>query len=308
MSNENNRHLPIAGATPIAGTVPNLDDYDCILVSSSGGKDSQAQLDYIVALAREQSDRHAPHLSALVKRIVVVHADLGRVEWAGTRELAEKQAAHYGVRFIVCSRIGGVAKRSGKVYQAGEVYGDLLDYAERRGKMPDAQNRWCTSDFKRGPIRKVITQLHREHGSRRQFRVLQCLGLRAEESPGRAKKPQLAKEPGASTKRRTTMTWLPIQHWTEQQVWDCIRRSGAPYHRAYDLGMPRLSCVFCIFAPRAALMIAGEHNRALLDDYIGVEERTGFTFKNGFALSEIRDALDAGETATSDALNGAWNM
>lgn len=286
-------------AAPVAGDVPDLTAYDCILVSSSGGKDSQAQLDYAVELARE---------AGVLDRVVVVHADLGRAEWSGTLDLAREQAEHYGLRFEVTTRIGGTAKRSGKTYQAGEEYGDLLDYAERRGAWPDAQNRWCTSDFKRGPIRRVITQLHREHGSKRTFRVLQCLGLRAEESPGRAKKPQLVREPSACTKLRTVETWLPIQHWTESQVWARIERSGVRHHRAYDLGMPRLSCVFCIFAPRAALMIAGQHNRALLDEYVRVERETGHTFRHGFTIESIADALNDGEAVDPSALDGAWNM
>lgn len=30
-----------------------------------------------------------------------------------------------------------------------------------------------------------------------------------------------------------------------------------------DLGMPRLSCCFCIFSPRSALLLAGKHNPGL---------------------------------------------
>ena len=73
---------------------PDLGSYDVILVNSSAGKDSQAMLDYIVELAG----------AALRDRIVVVHCDLGRVEWQGTRELAEAQARYYGVRFEVVKR------------------------------------------------------------------------------------------------------------------------------------------------------------------------------------------------------------
>jgi hypothetical protein len=34
-------------------------------------------------------------------RIVVVHADLRRIEWPGTRELAREHADHYGLRIEV---------------------------------------------------------------------------------------------------------------------------------------------------------------------------------------------------------------
>jgi len=62
---------------------PDLTDFDLVLVNTSGGKDSQAMLHYLVTLAREQG---------ALDRLVAVHADLGRVEWEGTRELAREQA------------------------------------------------------------------------------------------------------------------------------------------------------------------------------------------------------------------------
>ena len=33
-------------------------------------------------------------------RLIVVDADLGRMEWPGTKELAARQAAHYGARVV----------------------------------------------------------------------------------------------------------------------------------------------------------------------------------------------------------------
>ena len=68
-----------------------------------------------------------------------------------------------------------------------------------------------------------------------------------------------------------------------------------PHHRAYDLGMPRLSCVLCIFAPRDALILAGLHNPALLADYVAVENQIGHTFRQDQTLVEIQSAIAAGE-------------
>ena len=53
-----------------------LTDYDLIIVNSSGGKDSQAMLDYMVELADQVGYSR--------DKMVVAHADLGRVEWDGT--------------------------------------------------------------------------------------------------------------------------------------------------------------------------------------------------------------------------------
>ena len=242
-------------------------------------------------------------------RLVVVHADLGRVEWEGTVELAEEQAKFYGLRFEVVSRIGGVAKRSGKVYQAGEEYGDILDYTERRGKWPDSQNRWCTSDFKRGPIRKLWTQLvkesHDAEGYKYQVRILNCMGLRADESPARAKKTPFVHEEKLTNGNRHVDQWLPIHDWTTEQVWAVIKASGVPHHRAYDLGMPRLSCAFCIFAPKKALVLAGKHNRALLEEYVRVEKKIDHRFRLKLSLGEVLEAVKADEETDGIA---NWTM
>jgi hypothetical protein len=66
--------------------------------------------------------------------------------------------------------------------------GLLLDQVRRRGRWPSSSAR-CTSDQEGGPARKLITQLVAELGDlRRPARVLNCMGLRAEESRARLKK------------------------------------------------------------------------------------------------------------------------
>jgi 3'-phosphoadenosine 5'-phosphosulfate sulfotransferase (PAPS reductase)/FAD synthetase len=264
-----------------------LTRYDVIVVNSSGGKDSQAMLDLLV----EQADA-----SGVRDRLVVVHCDLGRVEWTGTRELAERQAAHYGLRFEVVSR----------------PQGDLLTHVEQRRMWPSSTARYCTSDHKRGQVRRVLTKLTDEVRARtgRQARILNCMGLRAQESPARAKKIAFEFDAKASNGRRHVDTWLPILDWSTEQVWARIKASGVEHHRAYDLGMGRLSCVFCIFAPKSALLIAGKHNRALLDSYVEVETKIGHDFRKGFKLRVIRDEVEAGIDTSKLAAedSGCWNM
>lgn len=252
-------------------TVPNLRKFDVIVINSSGGKDSQAQLDEVVRIADSQ------HVNR--SKIVVAHADLGRVEWRGTKDLVHQQAAHYGLRVIV----------------AHNRQRDLLQQAQERGKWPGAATRWCTSDHKRAPIARIYTQLVRElnaKGLTRKVRILNCLGFRAEESPNRAQRPVWEINEEASNKTKRTVTnWLPIHKWSEQTVWARIKASGVPYHSAYDLGMGRLSCVFCIFAPKAALQIAGKANPELLDEYVAIEDKIGHTFQPRLSLRAVRESL-----------------
>ena len=274
-----------------------LTRYDWIIINSSAGKDSQAMLDFVV----EQAKLQGVELSHLV----VVHCDLGRVEWKGTKELAEAQANHYGLRFEVVAR----------------PQGDLLDHVEQRGMWPSAKARFCTSDHKRGQAAKVITALvsatRLNRGNGRPVQVLNCMGFRADESTARAKRQSFSRDVRLTNSKRIVDTWLPIHDWTAQRaiepsfevrdVWARIKASGVPYHFAYDKGMPRLSCCFCIFAPKAALMVAGRENPKLLDQYVAVEKKINHTFRVDLTLASVRDALRNGEPVLQGPIEN-WCM
>ena len=183
----------------------NLHDYNIILINTSAGKDSQTMMRYIVKLAEEQAYPK--------DRLIAVHADLGRVEWQGTRDLAQRQSEHYGLRFEHVAR----------------PQGDLLDHIESRGMFPSATTRYCTSDHKRDQVAKIITMLHKEWvggrwiRKRMTFKVLSCMGFRAQESSVRAKKVVLTRDKRHSTQTRTVDIWLPILGWTAYAVWADIK-------------------------------------------------------------------------------------
>lgn len=98
---------------------------------------------------------------------------------------------------------------------------------------------------------------------------------------------------------------MPIHNWTLTEVWACIKASGVAYHFAYDLGMPRLSCCFCIFAPKAALVLAGQHNTELLREYVRIETKIGHTLRQNLSLAEVLKEVEAGQAA--GAIED-WNM
>jgi 3'-phosphoadenosine 5'-phosphosulfate sulfotransferase (PAPS reductase)/FAD synthetase len=350
--------------------VPDLGSYDTILINTSGGKDSQAMMDRVMELADQQGiDR---------SKIVAVHADLGRVEWEGTKELAQQQSDHYGIRMEVVQRqkndllqhievryyqlqgriedttVAGLGtwgdlfdllpapkadKRAAesKRYKAemgaavaalaaklpehlpthppqGSLDASpslaetvsrkqraayLLESAARKRKdkdpaetlswgapnpWPDSGSRFCTSEHKRADIRKLMTALAKQakakNGKGHKPRILNAMGLRAQESTERANKLVFDRS-DASSGAREVDDWLPISGWTEEQVWDNIKASGVPHHAAYDLGMRRLSCVFCVFADGHDLLTAATHNPDLFQQYVELEKRTGFTYQMG---------------------------
>jgi 3'-phosphoadenosine 5'-phosphosulfate sulfotransferase (PAPS reductase)/FAD synthetase len=250
----------------------NLHDYDLIILNSSAGKDSQCALDEICTLAIYQGYP--------MSKIKVSHQCLGLMEWPGTYELAKKQADYYGVEIFY-------SKRKNKE----GIEETLLEYAIRRGKWPSNKQRWCTSDFKRGPGSRIVTQLTKNLGK---CKVLHIFGFRADESPSRSKKSFYNKNERLSTKQREVFDYLPIHDWSTKDVWERINSKKLEYHYAYDLGMPRLSCVFCIFSPFDALVLAGMNNYNLLLEYIAVEDAIQHLFREDFSLWDVKKAIDEG--------------
>lgn len=258
---------------PIEDVMVDLHRYDTMIINSSGGKDSSVAIFEVCRMADQQGyDKSNIHVS---------HQDLGEMEWPGTKELVKEQAEFFGLQLHI-------SKRRDK----DGVEETLLQYVERRELWPSSNQRYCTSDFKRGPGGRVITKLA---PGREESKVLYIFGFRAEESPARSKRKQLSLNNNFTTKSgREVWDYLPVHHWSADKVWATIREFDIPYHWAYDLGMPRLSCCFCIFSPFDALVIAGRENPALLDRYVEVERKIGHTFKDGFAIEEVKKAIEQG--------------
>lgn len=221
-----------------------------VVSNHSGGKDSQAMLIKLLDIVpRDQ--------------LLVVHASLGAMEWPGAMELARDQAASADIPFIVAT----AAKT-------------LLEMVARRFETrpevpswPSANTRQCTSDLKRGPIQREVRRYAKANG----FKVIvNCLGLRAEESPGRAKRPAFSKI-GISNSVNTWYEWLPIHDMLTADVFSAISGAGQKPHYAYALGNDRLSCVFCIMGSRGDIGNGARQHPELLGQYDALEKHTGYT-------------------------------
>lgn len=225
------------------------------VANHSGGKDSQAMFLKLRKLV--PSDQ-----------LAVVHADLGEVEWAGSVDHINRYS-------------GGVP-----VYKCKSRRG-LLQMIAERGMFPSPQQRQCTSDLKRGPIERTIrgiTRQRKEAGHPAWWLVVNCMGMRAQESSKRAKLEAFKLNAGNSKAGREWYDWLPIHDWTEAQVFEAIAAAGQKPHPVYALGMTRFSCCFCIMASEADLKTAARlatERPELLNDphlyrkYVELERSTG---------------------------------
>lgn len=229
-----------------------------VVINDSGGKDSQA----MKWLLRQ-------HVRA--QQLLIVHAPLGDVEWPGTLEHIEANAGPVPV--VLAHAVDRRGERK-----------HLLEWVERRGKFPDTARRWCTSDFKRGPIEREIKRYMKARGL---MLVVNAMGMRAAESHGRAKLERFKRSERNSKAGRTWYDWLPIHSLSVQEVYRTIRDAGQRPHWAYAQGMTRLSCSFCIMASKADLRTAARLRPELYARYVELEERLGHT------LSMDRNRLEA---------------
>lgn len=213
-------------------------------------------------------------LSKIIPRdqIIVIHASLGDIEWPGTIEHIE--ATIDGHEFHVC-------RNANKTF---------LEMVERRGMFPDKSRRQCTSDLKRDPIVSKIKQVLKAKGIDGKDQIIvNCMGLRAQESTDRSKLDILSinkREHG--TAGRTWIDWLPIHKMTTDNVFAGIRKGGQQPHVVYSQGMTRLSCCFCIMASKEDLCTAAKLRPELYRQYAELEQRIGHTLSmNKKPLTEI---------------------
>lgn len=257
---------PAAASLAVAQAVDLLRDGAGLVASVSGGKDSQAMVDYLCELLRFLGMNPA-------ERLILVNADLGRAEWDVTEQL-QGFASHYGVQVIVV-----------------KPPRDLITSIRRRGKWPDMARRYCTSDHKRDPIQKEIRRLSRIHGW---TTVVHCTGERAEESPKRARLVSWEEDRKLSIRARAVFTWRPVLTLSIGEVWKRIEASGLPAHPIYAKGMRRLSCKLCVFASLHDLRIARREDPGLFDEYVEIERTSGHSFRQHFRLADLDTAEDDG--------------
>ena len=265
-----------------------IDQGAIFYVGHSGGKDSQAMYAYIA--------KHVPS-----SQIRVIHADLGDIEHAGVKQHILDNISHPLM-----------------IAQARDIKGNdvgLFDMIRNRRKALDAKGkpeapafpssaaRFCTSDLKTGPIWREI----RQEGHPL---VVNCVGIRGQESPARQKKIDQRGTLNINKKntnsKREAYDWWPIADWNIEQVWhEIVNVADQLPHPAYDLdykvrgngfdfiaydfvvrGNERLSCMFCIFGSVNDLRNARNQNPELYHRYIDLEIEVRGTMFHTQSLAE----------------------
>lgn len=243
-----------------------------LLVNTSGGKDSEV-------IAHEIVTRYGS-----THRIEFIYADTG---WEYTTK-----AGKGGWASTLDWNRQRVASRGYDLHIVRNPHRTYLEEVRLRGKFPSPAQRWCTAHHKRAPIQKWIT-------GRPEPLIISIKGMRAEESPARAKmKPweidqtltvKRAKSTGAP---RTVWTWLPIHAWPTDYIYTYCAEHNLPLHRVYRF-LKRFSCQFCIMENAAGYAAIREHNPEAFATIAALEAETGFTMNPKGTVSQIADSWTA---------------
>lgn len=218
------------------------------VINDSGGKDSQAMKIYLREIL------HIPK-----EQILVIHAHLPEVEWPDTEDHVYKYSRKMGLETVTV--------------QARKTFFEMVRH---RKMFPSPQYRQCTSDLKRGPLEKGVRAYLRFHPEFKGL-VVNCMGLRAEESASRSRAQVFKFNKRNSKAGREWYDWLPIHDWSTHRVFKTIRIAQQKPHWAYAKGMSRLSCSFCIMSNLADLRTAAKLRPDMYRKYIGLEQEVGHT-------------------------------
>lgn len=251
-----------------------LTKFDRIVVSISGGKDSQVVLLETVELAEKQK---IPK-----ERILALSSDTG-ADWLESIEHCRYLTGRFEIPFL-------------PVYPSWSI----PDYIDHRGKFPSSACRYCTS-LKTGSLDKAIRHLAPARGT--ECRILSITGERREESDHRAKLEEFEEHPRLTVGNRQVCCYRPILDYRVGKVWDTIKKSRLEAHPAYEVyGNERLSCALCVLACENDIRNGAKARPDLAERYLAVEKRTGHTFRHNRSLAEILASPMKPKPIMSDAI------
>lgn len=277
-----NRHFG-AEVPPVAMTpeIASLLARDCVVaIGVSGGKDSDA-----CAIA---VNKHLNEIGHAGPRLLV-HSDLGRIEWTESLPQCERLAAHLGWELLVVRRQAGdmMDRWQGRWKNNVARYADL-SCVKLILPWSTPSMRFCTSELKAAVISSALKK--RFPGQH----IVNVAGIRREESDNRAKAPVSKPDPRLDRKGLDGYTWNAVIEFSIDQVLGTIASSGLALHEGYSkYGMSRISCAYCIMSSEADLMASAGcvDNHEVYIELVELEAESTFAFQGSRWLADVAPHL-----------------
>lgn len=249
-------------------------------IGVSGGKDSQMAAVTVAQLLNRLGHK-GPRL--------LVHADLGAIEWTASQTVCERLAAHLNMELLVVRRkAGGLLERWETRWANNLERYRTLSCVRMILPWSTPQMRFCTSELKAAVIAQALKARFKHEV------LVNVTGVRREESNARRNAPIAKLDPRLTRKQQQGFLWNPLADWTVSDVFAGVRAARLDLHEAYTTyGSSRVSCTFCILASLNDLRSAAacDQNRAAYLRIVKLEVASAFAFQGARWLGDVAPAL-----------------
>lgn len=280
----------------VAPPIP-MGKVDKWIVGFSGGKDS-------IACVLNILDLGVPRHKIELWHHAIDPIEAPFMDWPSTHAYCKSFAEALDLPLYFSARIGGfeqeMLKQDGVTAQVTFERGDhgkAITTIPKgkpaklgtRMKFPqvsaDLSVRWCSSTLKIDVAARVFSNDPRLATGTYVF----LTGERGEESTNRANYLQWEFHRSDNLSRRIYQ-WRPVQHWSEERVWDAMRRWGIIPHPAYRIGFGRVSCMSCIFGNGDQWATVRALNRPHFQKIADYEKLFGVTIQRDRSVVEQADS------------------
>lgn len=272
-----------------------LSQYDKILISFSGGKDSIACIKACIEAGAKKEQIELWH------QRIDGHSTKNFMDWPCTDDYVLKFAQALNIPVYFQWKVGGFYRELNRcnsltaptrfetetheICQVGGTRGK----PNTRGLFPqvsaDLRVRWCSAYLKIDVMSAAVRNQPRFNNSK----TLIVTGERAEESPNRAKYHEFEidrSDSRSGRKQRHVDHWRPIKDWKETEVWEAMEAFKVLPHPAYRLGWGRLSCIACIFGSRNQWASLAKISPDMAEKIIQTEAESGKTIKRNESVPD----------------------
>ena len=233
------------------------------------------------------------HLAAVGHRgpRILIHADLGRVEWKDSAPTCARLADRLGVELVTVRREAGDLMDRWLVRWKNNVARfEALSCVRLILPWSTASMRFCTSEMKTAIIcREILRRWPRQA-------ALSACGIRRQESTNRAKALIAKPQPKLFGRLHggTGLDWNAILDWTVEDVFAFLAARAFPLHEAYTrFGSSRCSCAYCILASLPDLIAAAScpDNADIYREMVDLEIVSSFSFQASRWLGNVAPLL-----------------
>lgn len=253
-----------------------------VAIGVSGGKDS--------TIAAFETVEYLNRIGHTGERILI-HSDLGRVEWQDSLATCERLAATLKLELVIVRRQAGDMmdrwltrwKNNVERYVNLECVKLILPWST-------ASMRFCTSELKTAVICSYLVK--RFPGQQ----ILSVTGIRRDESPNRRKASVCSVQKKLTNKTHQTsgFNWHPILDFTLADVLSGHERRRFALHEAYTVyKSSRVSCKFCILGSQGDFKASAScpENQDTYREMVGLEAVSTFGFQDRHWLADTAPHL-----------------